>query len=449
MPPPDPFASQTRTHYNNFFEYDDNIEELFEVREITPPPSPTSEIPNITLPRTRIAKIRQVLRRVTSKKKIKLEPKPEQPTDGGGRRHATLPRMTQAERDAHSAQIKAEIYGENVFFTTPNPSKLRKPDNAEPFPIPSTSPPKTKRDPNLYATEDPEPWIPPSIFQATMPDPTAFYQPEAPKAVHNTPIGKAVPFGSHPPRATTVEDVPEDYEEPELYVPPVSRNKGKQKEENPYWEQEFELPEPDLTCPLTQPSTSNSSAAFEFVPLAFDRRGIPPEDLPPPSKPVRKSKSTDTIKQKSNLKKTTQPPPPPVPPRGKYAPPPCQCGDPVCNKECVHVLTGRGVREQLGDEVMQLIVDELNKRLGPPPKLPPRELKEKESEVLAIREKEVIQVYARWAAIHIFQKLIVAIRLSLDKFRPIRQGFLMFEFQVAYPAFHLLTILGLSHFSGA
>ena len=71
-------------------------------------------------------------------------------------------------------------------------------------------------------------------------------------------------------------------------------------------------------------------------------------------------------------------------------------------------------------------------RLGPPLPLPPRDVNESQIKVLALRKKAVVEMYAKWAATFTFQKLVVAIKLSLDSFNPSHRGIVNFEFQVQH-----------------
>jgi hypothetical protein len=112
-------------------------------------------------------------------------------------------------------------------------------------------------------------------------------------------------------------------------------------------------------------------------------------------------------------------------------PPKCDCGSPTCDKSCVHILTSHGVRAKLGTHIVDLIAKQLTFRLGPPEPLQPRNPAEDPTDVLAIRDPGVLSIYAMWAAIFTFQKLVVVIRSKLDEFQPSQNGILSFAFEVA------------------
>jgi hypothetical protein len=389
--------------YNHFHEYDDNNEELFEIREITPPPSPDalkSEIYIAPPSSTRVAKLRDVFRRVTGKKRVRqtAERIVQNRTDSNGSRFATLPRMNGERREADLKELRDEMFGEGKYYQEPEPRKLDDWREPEPFvpPIPTRS--KTVR------------WASTSARTRTM---------------HNV---KREDHEPHRQREINVNDNS------------TKQDKVHGNHRNPYWEEDFELPEPELV--YNPPSNKDAGRSISgFIPI--DLSGIPVANFSRPSTSAGEPTSRDSKGKnvKSNENKG-QPKPPP-----KHAKPTCRCGDPSCTSSCVHVLTAKGVHENLGPEVADLIVTQLILRLGPPLPLPPRDPEETEPTCLAIRNKVVIQTYAKWAATFMFQKLVVAIKLSLDRFTPSHRGLLNFEFQVTPDLqFPLLTYVGLSHF---
>jgi hypothetical protein len=105
---------------------------------------------------------------------------------------------------------------------------------------------------------------------------------------------------------------------------------------------------------------------------------------------------------------------------------------PLAPTPSARILTNKGVRELLGDKIADSIATEMTLRLGPPSSLPSRPIKPREEngEVLKIREKVVVQTYALWASIFLFEKLVLAIRLSLPSFKPSYRGMITFQFEV-------------------
>lgn len=358
--------------YNHFHEYDEDNQELFEIREITPPP--TSELADpetiVIPPSTRVARFRNVFKLLSGKKIAKKDCGKLEGLQG---KHATLPRMNKEKRNAHLKDLHDEIYGVRRFYWEADLSKL-------------------------YEKEDPEPFV------GTFPS-----------------RGKTVRWKSNPAGGQAVENVQFEERDGHQQVEaaddiPTSEN-SKRREDNPYWEEEFELPEPELVYNPKPPLPQESASGF----IAIDPSDIPSSNLEsqndtPPLNPggiVRDdAKKLDPAPNDSKTE-------------GK-------CAEPSCESPCVHVLTIKGIQANLGQEIADLIVIQMILRLGPPLPFPLRNLEETESKVLAIREKAVVQMYAKWAATFTFQKLIVAIKLSLDNFKPSHRGIISFDFQVLY-----------------
>jgi len=102
--------------YNHFHEYDDNIDELFEIREITPPP-PTPEPSDpaaIAKNVTPVGKLQNVFKRMIGTRLTKRTAFPRAKSNscewGHGRR-ATLPRMNREQREANIKALRDEMFG--------------------------------------------------------------------------------------------------------------------------------------------------------------------------------------------------------------------------------------------------------------------------------------------------------------------------------------------------
>jgi hypothetical protein len=94
----------------------------------------------------------------------------------------------------------------------------------------------------------------------------------------------------------------------------------------------------------------------------------------------------------------------------------------------VHTLTEEGVRSSLGGDIADSIAKELLFRVGLPP--PPMLKDQLAEDALFVREKEVVENYATWAAICLFQKLVLSIKMSLEIFKPNHRGVISFDFGV-------------------
>ena len=199
----------------------------------------------------------------------------------------------------------------------------------------------------------------------------------------------------------------------------AAQSYSRRREDNPYWEEEFELPEPELANDPNPPASQYSSASF--IPIDLSEVAISnPEDTsetntsPLPQVNIVSGESKDD---------------------GDYiaidSVPDSKCKEAASNSPCIHLLTTKGIQSNLGQEIADLIVTKMILRLGPPLPLPPRDNNEMDPKILAVREKATIQMYAKWAATFAFQKLIVAIKLSLENFNPSHRGILSFEFNVS------------------
>src|SRR5277367_5463801 len=121
---------------NHFHEYNNNNMELFEIREITPPPSPEplNKSSELLPPSTRVGKLRNALKRVTGKKKVKQQAEvlPATITIQGTGWQRTIPRMKKAEREAQMKDGHDEVFGLGKYYQPPAP-KLIDPENIIPF----------------------------------------------------------------------------------------------------------------------------------------------------------------------------------------------------------------------------------------------------------------------------------------------------------------------------
>ena len=354
--------------YNHFHEYDENNEELFEIREITPPLSASLPdfIPTNDRPMTRVAKIAKVFRNVSFKGKSNPKLKAKRPAEYGGSRHATFPRIAKEAREVTLTKLRREIIGDVTVCK---------------FPI-----------------------LPDSPSQA-----------------------KTVRFDKNSPHVKPVTKITQEDNGRQACRPPATYLDIQSLEENnPYWEQEFELPEPEISWPLAQSSVDGSNETYGYIPIGFSDMS---ETNCPPKEPRQNSASLQPFGERKEMVKNTKEEDN-QPRIGKYAKLPCYCGDPLCNSAAVHILTYEGVKQELGVKVMETIACQLTLRLGPPPQLPPRDSDEQPTDILRIREQAVVYAYAVFAAMYTFQKLIVSVRRNLEKFQPLHTGIFIWEFQV-------------------
>lgn len=336
---------------DHFHEYDLNTEELFECREIFTLPSPTkSETKNTSAQATRVAKLRNVLSKVTRKKSFKSKSMQTSTSQSeiAASRHATFPRM-KTEREIHVQDLHDEMFGIGAYAPPPSDEK--------------------------YDDWEPEPWVSPYRFTA-------------PATAKTKSCGDELEKSGTGPQADDLHRMPA-------------------KEKGPFWEEEFELPEPEISVP-SQPQLTISG----YIPLHISASYISK------SKSGVKSLSKAPSQKRSGSDATPKPPQK-MPIEASLRP-------------SARLLTGQGIREALGDKIADDILTELTLRMGPPLSLPPREdqVDTKSPRPMAIREKSVVQTYALWASIFIFQKLIATIRLGLERFKPTHRGILGFEFEV-------------------
>lgn len=419
----EPFQRGRGVKLNHFHEYDNNIEELFEIREITPPPSPEpiEETSELFLPTTRVRKLRNALKRVTGKKKEKqpAEVLPATITIQGTGWTRTIPRMKKAVREAEMKDGYNEVFGLGMYSQPPLP----KPSDAEniiPF------------EPTLPRRARTVRWDS-SSKQARM---AAGIQCDEDDKVHQ--------------RAKSSDDA-------------INVNEARKRRDlNPYWEEEFELPEPELRYeaptyappPTPSPTTKTTDKPLPPEPSAAHVESktepLSPEETPVdesggiqinlsdlysnlstngPEPALRKSGSHNSMKSITQTTNLDDIPTPPLTPTFIQG---CSCGSATCDAACIHILTSAGIVEALGGVgIANMIMEDMIKRLGPPiafPTLRPNQTPTKK--LLVLRKRRVVQTYARYAATYTFQKLIVAIRSSLEKFQPNHQGILGFEFEV-------------------
>jgi len=337
---------------DHFHEYDLNTEELFECREIFTLPSPTKpETKSTSAQPTRVAKLRNVLSKVTRKKSFKSKSMQTATPQSeiAASRHATFPRM-KTEREIHVQDLHDEMFGIGAYAPPPSDKK--------------------------YDNQEPEPWVSPYRF---------------------TTLASA--------RSQSCGDELKEENRTSPQADDLRRMPAKEK--CPFWEEEFELPEPEISVP-SQPQGTMSG----YIPLHIDASYI------------SKSKSGVKCLSKASNQKRRGSNPTPKPPQKR----PIE----TALRPSARFLTGQGIREALGDKIADDIVTELTLRMGPPLPLPPREdqAAPKNQRPMAIREKLVVQTYALWASIFIFQKLVVTIRLGLEHFKPTHRGILGFEFKV-------------------
>ena len=250
--------------------------------------------------------------------------------------------MNREERDARIRYLRDEVFGLGRFHQEPDPTKL-------------------------YESEDPTPFVPSRT--------------------------KTVRWKSDPAGSGNIGNVDFNVKQESRYAKAEIRNdletseNRKRREDNPYWEEEFELPEPELvynpnSLPQHDPQVERINIDLsDILPSEFADEPLRPISPPDFSKNVTdtdKDSITDYLLNNSKLG--------------------CNCGDPSCDVSCVHVLTVKGIQVNLGQEVSDLIVTEMILRLGPPLPLPPRDVNESKTKVLALRKKTVVEMYAKWAA---------------------------------------------------
>ena len=402
--------------------------ELFEVREITPPPSPEmiEENSESLRPTTRIGKLQNALKRVTRKRKGKepVERLTATITIYGTGWQRTVPRRKKAEREAEIKDGYDEIFGLGKYHhpSTPKPFD---PENISPFEPKSARRARTVRWDSTSAR---------ARMAAGIPSDEA-------EKMHQ--------------RAKSADDAID------------VKEARKRRDLNPYWEEEFELPEPELkyeprsciprpaptriTTTTDKPLPPEPTSVPAQVPLAktgaqssdteathFDKSGYIPIDLSDiydkpfvaePEPTLEKLAPQDSIrtitgKIMDNIPTTR------LTPSSFQV---CSCGNASCDAACIHILTSAGIAQALGGvDNATVIMEDMLKRLGPPISFPTLGVNQPPTKnLLVLRKRRIVQTYARYAATYTFQKLIVAIRSSLQKFEPSHQGILSFEFEVA------------------
>jgi len=239
-----------------------------------------------------------------------------------------------------------------------------------------------------------------------------------------------------PAQYTHVNHVTYEDHDPEPFVWRGSAHESDEedecnKPEDRKWE-EFELPD----CP--EYAAENKSAEEEKQPtsgyIPIDLSQIPPELI---GRDSNGSMGSESVESTSEQKEETPPPPARPPPKPPVAQPfkptneLCEnCGKRFCLGTPVHVFDAEEVRKRLGADVAKNIVAELAMRSGAPVPLPPRNPQETVSSILSIRDKTVVRTYAMWGSIFMFQKLILSIIRSLDKFLPSHEGTIQLSYHV-------------------
>jgi hypothetical protein len=180
--------------------------------------------------------------------------------------------------------------------------------------------------------------------------------------------------------------------------------KGIRKDLNPYWEQEFELPEPEIEY-----KTSSSHNSNESLYITIDVSEIPPSQFNHGNDNRASTSIADLVESK--------------PDDGRLA---------IMNMDniVVDIFPPKAVTAMLGPYITKLIVKEMALRDGPTLPPPPRNPKDKVPNILSLRQKTVIHTYSLWAATFTFTKLIASIRMAVEKFTPCHTGGLVFKFEV-------------------
>jgi hypothetical protein len=395
--------------YNHFHEYDSDNEELFEIREMTITPEPIATVPIPAPTQTRVSKLKHAIGMSLLRKKSQRKTGDEVPAKG-----TTLPRPSK-ERNECVERLADQMFGRGEYHREPKTSKPERTcDKPEPKPFTSVTFPRRAKSVR---------WT----------------------AQHEIQNIQNVRFENTAPHA-----------ESKTTDPVRGHERQKSREDNPNWLQEFELPEPTLTNPLETKSDSDPDDYFNIKELFADKAVSPAAEEPTPwisslaAKFDQRTTCETVPDEDSDTNFTVQsqdhPSPPPKEPHTRYhketSTSPlkpawkCKCGRTTCTTTSVHTLTEEGVRSSLGHDIADSIAKELLVRVGLPPPPPLKDPLEEES--LLLREKEVIENYATWAAICLFQKLVLSIKISLDTFKPNHRGVISFDFGVLSPiALHL------------
>ena len=107
---------------NHFHEYTEDIEDLFEVRELTPPLVPRKR--DVPPAPPRVGVFKKVLAKVKRRKNVKpLTPPPEEEEEEDwnkygelpGGRAGTFPRMNKAAREREIKDMRDEMFGEGKY----------------------------------------------------------------------------------------------------------------------------------------------------------------------------------------------------------------------------------------------------------------------------------------------------------------------------------------------
>ena len=108
---------------NHFFEYSQDVEELFEVREVTPPLLPRKAKQPPRLPAPRPGPFKRAWQKVKkSKRVVPLTPPPEEEEEDWnkygelpGGRTGTFPRMKKHVREAELKDLRDQMMGEGKY----------------------------------------------------------------------------------------------------------------------------------------------------------------------------------------------------------------------------------------------------------------------------------------------------------------------------------------------
>jgi hypothetical protein len=374
--PPTPETASIK--YNHFHEYDDNNEEPFEIRELTPPP-PSPSLTNggadPNLSPTRVTKVKNAIKRVAGKQT--LMPRGLQSPKRTYVRYVPEGGCAEFSKswEAHVQDLKDEMFGTGKYYCPPDPSKA-------------------------YEFEDPEPFRYRYISRT-----------------------KTVRWGSSRTRITKIDEVAFEKDETVQEKPSDVKGTNDDQKEKPFCEVKFERPEPEVVYNNTKPETENAtSSGF----ITIDLSNLPSANFHRNSNSNSDSSASNKAKSESNTNRGASPETPTVDIKKTSS-----CDIETCDSLCPQMITPAQVQKVLGPKVTDLIVRDLVSSAGKPLPLPPRDPSQNSSDILALRESTVIFTYALWAATFLFQRLIAAIRLSLDDFKPTHQGILYFVLQVS------------------
>lgn len=364
--------------YNHFHEYDNNICELFEVRDLTPSPrrpaSSDSQTPDRRL--RGMAKFRNLMKRITGKRARNITSADPVTVEWSKCRPATLPRMSKEAWDAHLKELREELFGTRQYN-------------------------QGRGHGNEYEFKDPDPFVP--ICHRHWKTMRC--------ASTTTPLQKPNDFDFRETNDKQNDPIRTD----EIKDPVSEKKKG---ESSLCWNPGFKPSEPEI---VNNPANHSWNG---FIPIDLSDFLSPESCKSDESRPASLTPQLDDAETEDSRESKIS---------RSLANASCdRCGNSNDHKSCVLKLTPKIVGASLGPEVLDLIVSKLALIDGPPSPLASRKSSKIAPTILRIRDKQVTKIYANWVSIFVFQRLVFTIRACLDRFNPTYQGKFILSLDVSF-----------------